>query len=56
MLRDKPVSVTLNSEVRVSAEAVVMMIWVLLEVTAGAEPVIPPTLAVPAAKAAVPVK
>lgn len=56
VLRDKPVSVTLNSEVRVSAEAVVMTIWVLLEVTAGAEPVIAPTLAAPAAMAAVPVK
>ena len=56
VLRVKPVSVTLNSVVRVSARAIVMTIWVLLEVTAGALPVIAATLAAPAAKAAVPVK
>ena len=56
VLRVKPVSVTVNAPVPVSPEAVVMMIWMLFEVTKRAEPVIAPMLAAPATKAAEPVK
>jgi len=54
--RVKPESVMMTELTPVAAPAVVIMIWVLVAVTAAAEPVIEPMLVAVAANIAVPVK
>lgn len=54
--RVRPWRVTVKADVVIEAAAVVITIEVLVEVTAGAEPVKAPTDALPATNAAVPRK